>query len=57
MTVPVAEQVAVLLLVLALLYGTGWLAHQIAWWSARTPRSGYLITAGFALYILTRSLP
>jgi hypothetical protein len=31
--------------------------HLIAWWSMRTPRSGYLILAVFALYVLIRTLP
>jgi hypothetical protein len=53
----VAEQVSVLLFVLGLLYGVTWLCHHIAWWSMRTPRSGYLILSIFALFILTRSMP
>ena len=52
-----AEQIAVGLFVLGLLYGVTWLCHQIAYWSLRTPRSGYLILSIFALFILTRSLP
>lgn len=31
--------------------------QAIATWSMRTPRSGYLILAAFALYILARNLP
>lgn len=32
------------------------LCHLVAWWSMRTPRSGYLILAVFALYVLIRTL-
>lgn len=32
------------------------LCHLVAWWSMRTPRSGYLILAVFALYYLIRTL-
>lgn len=32
------------------------LCHLVAWWSMRTPRSGYLVLAVFALYVLIRTL-
>lgn len=51
------ESFSVAVFVLGLLYGLVSICHQIAWWSARTPRSGYLIVAVFALFILVRSLP
>lgn len=50
------ESLSVAAFVLGLLYGVVSLCHQIAWWAARTPRSGYLILAVFALFILIRSL-
>lgn len=52
-----AEQISVALFLLGLLYAVTALCHHIAWWSLRTPRSGYLILSIFALFILTRSLP
>lgn len=55
-SVPVIEQVSVLVFVVGLLYGVTSVCHQIAWWSARTPRSGWLILSVFALFILVRSL-
>lgn len=51
------EQWSVLLFVVGLLYALVAVCHQIAWWSARTPRSGYLIVSVFLLFILVRSLP
>lgn len=50
------ESLSVLLFTLGLLYGVVAVCHHIAWWAARTPRSGYLILAVFALFILIRSL-
>lgn len=50
------EQASVLLFVVGLVYGLVTVCHQIAWWSARTPRSGWLILSVFALFILVRSL-
>lgn len=51
------EQASVALCLFGALYGLVALCHHIAWWSARTPRSGYLVLATFALYLLARSLP
>lgn len=52
-----AEQIAVFALFVSLLYALVWVCHQIAYWSLRTPRSGYLILSIFALFVLVRSLP
>jgi hypothetical protein len=51
------EPFLVAVFVLGLLYSVSAAAHHIAWWSMSTPRSGYLILAIFALFILIRSLP
>ena len=49
------EQVSVFVSFAALVYGVIWACHAIAWWSARTPRSGYLIVAVFVLYVIARN--
>lgn len=54
---PVIEPLSVGLALFAVLYGLIAVCHQIAWWSARTPRSGYLILAILGLYLLARTLP
>lgn len=54
--VPVIEQASVLVFLVGLVYGLVALCHHIAWWSMRTPRSGWLILSVFALFILVRSL-
>lgn len=54
--VPVIEQASVLVFLLGLVYALVAVCHHIAWWSARTPRSGWLILSVFALFILVRSL-
>lgn len=51
------ERLTVLLFVVGLLGACYALCDAIARWSLRTPRSGYLITTTFALYVLSRSLP
>jgi hypothetical protein len=51
------ESFSVAAFVLSLLYVVVSICHRIAWWAERTPRSGYLIVACFALFILVRSLP
>lgn len=51
------ESLSVALAFAALLYVLVAACHHIAWWAARTPRSGYLILSVFALFVLTRSLP
>lgn len=51
-----AEQIAVGLFLVGLLYSLTWLCHKIAYWSLRTPRSGYLILSIFALFVLVRRL-
>lgn len=51
------EPLSVLLAFCGLLYVLVAACHHIAWWAARTPRSGYLILSIFALFVLIRSLP
>lgn len=51
------EQASVLLAFLGLLYVLISICHHIARWSLRTPGSGYLIVASYALFVLTRTLP
>lgn len=51
------EPLSVGVALFAVLYGLAVVCHQIAWWSARTPRSGYLILAILGLYLLARTLP
>ena len=51
------ESASVLVFLVGLVYGLVTLCHHIAWWSMRTPRSGWLILSVFALFILVRSLP
>ncbi len=50
------DQLSVFAAFAGLVYGVIWVCHLVAWWSARTPRSGYLILAVFALYVLTYNL-
>ena len=51
------EQLSVLLAFLVLLYVLITICHHIAQWSLRTPGSGYLVIATYALFVLTRNLP
>lgn len=51
------ESLSVFLAFVGLLYVLIAACHHIAWWAARTPRSGYVILSVYALFVLTRSLP
>lgn len=50
------EHLSVLVAFLGLLYVLGTICHHIAQWSLRTPRSGYLILASYALFVFARTL-